>query len=379
MLKSIKSFLRRIFYYLTYVLYRAVFGIEFAKAFRKNGELSYIPKEERGVWKRSMCEMVKEYWVKGHYGFRRRKIVFSFCKSHFEVIKRTEPGDKNVPIVALCVKNDVRRVRMLVEHYRELGVTKFAIMDNGSDDGTFEWLSDQPDVDLYRCGAQYQTNVKEGWINRLISYYGFGRWYIVTDSDELAVYPGMEEMPLPELTARLENAGVKRVKAITLDTYSDKPLFEESADIRKDFRWIDSDSYKERTANAGIYRIRRFIGGPRYRLMNSGVPLDKHPLVYWEKGTVSADAHYQYPHDIINDAPCFMGVLHYKFIDADLEKYRERASGRSTFAGNGAFYREYMAFFDGQEGRTMTYDGSVEFNSSEALNKIRFIDWRLPG
>ena len=55
MLKSIKSFLRRIFYYLTYVLYRAVFGIEFAKAFRKNGELSYIPKESRGVWKRSMC------------------------------------------------------------------------------------------------------------------------------------------------------------------------------------------------------------------------------------------------------------------------------------------------------------------------------------
>lgn len=378
MLKSIKSFLRRIFYYLTYVLYRAVFGIEFAKAFRKNGELAYLPKDDRGVWKRSLCEMVKEYWVKGHYGFRRRKIVFSFCKSHFEVIKRTEPGDKNVPIVALCVKNDVRRVRMLVEHYRELGVTKFAIMDNGSDDGTFEWLSDQPDVDLYRCGAQYQTNVKEGWINRLISYYGFGRWYIVTDSDELAVYPGMEEMPLPELTARLENAGVKRVKAITLDTYSDKPLFEESADIKNDFRWIDSDSYQEKTANAGIYKIKRFIGGPRLRLMNSGVPLEKYPLVYWEQGTVSDDAHHQFPHDLINNAPCFMGVLHYKFIAADIEEYKKRASNDSTFAGNGAFYREYMNYYNEQKEKSLMYEGSVEFTSSGALNKIPVIDWRLP-
>lgn len=378
MIKSVKSFLRRIGYPLVYVFYRAVFGIKFSKAFRKGG-LSHLSKEDFDVWKRSMCEMIREYWAKGHYGFIRRKVVFSFCDAHIEVVRKTAPCDRNDPIVTLCVRNDIRRIKMLVEHYRALGVAKFAILDNGSDDGTFEWMQSQPDVDLYRCLERYQTNVKEGWINRIISHYGFGRWYIVTDSDELAVYPGMEEIPLPELTARLEAAGVKRVKAITLDTYSDKPLFEESADIRKDFRWIDSDSYKERTANAGIYRIRRFIGGPRYRLMNSGVPLDKHPLVYWEKGTVSADAHYQYPHDVINDAPCFMGVLHYKFIDADLEEYRKRASGQSTFVGNGSFYRQYMAFFDGQEGRTMTYDGSVEFNSSEALNKIRFIDWRLPG
>ncbi|MBP5767339.1 MAG: hypothetical protein J6X47_10205, partial [Clostridia bacterium] len=86
-----------------YILYKARFSVMFAKAFRKKGELAYLPKDDRGVWKRSLCDMVKEYWVKGHYGFRRRKIVFSFCKSHFEVIKRTEPGDKNVPIVALCV------------------------------------------------------------------------------------------------------------------------------------------------------------------------------------------------------------------------------------------------------------------------------------
>ena len=106
---------------------------------------------------------------------------------------------------------------MLVDHYRTPGVVKFAIMDNGSDDGTFEWLLEQPDIDLYQCKRQYQTNVKEGWINRLISYYGFDRWSIVTDSDELAFYQNMETISLPDLTMRLERG------FSTLDFY--KSLF----------------------------------------------------------------------------------------------------------------------------------------------------------
>ena len=324
MIKSIKPFLKQICYPLIYFFYKVVFDIKFAISFRK-GELSHLQKEDLAIWKRSMCEMMKEFWVKGHYALIRRKIVFSFCDAQIEVVRKTEPCDKNDPIVTLCVKNDIRRIRMLVEHYRKLGVVKFAILDNGSDDGTFEWLLDQPDIDLYRCLEQYQTFVKEGWINRIISHYGFERWYIVTDSDELAVYMNMEKIPLPELTVKLEALGVKRIKAITLDTYSDKPLFEESTDIRKDFRWIDSDSYKEKTIKLGSYCIRRFIGGPRYRLMKSTIPLDKHPLVYWEKGTVSSDAHYQFPHSEINAAPCFMGILHYKFIDTDMKEYRKRA------------------------------------------------------
>ena len=93
---------------------------------------------------------------------------------------------------------------------------------------------------------------------------------------------------------------------------------------------------------------------------------------------MSADAHYQFPYDEINVAPCFMGVLHYKFLDADMKEYRKRASNQSTFALNGAFYKQYMAFFDGQDRKTLMYDGSIEFYSSEALNNISLIDWRLP-
>ena len=370
--RAIKIFLKCAFLDLLYIPFKIHVSIVFERSFRK-GNLSYLIKEDLVTWKRSMISMIKEYWTKGHCGFIRRKIVYSFCNSYIKIVRKTALCDKNDPIVTLCVKNDIRRIQMLVDHYRKLGVVKFAILDNGSNDGTFEWMLDQPDIDLYQCSETYQTNVKEGWINRLISYYGFDRWYIVTDSDELVVYQDMENKSLSNLTKSLDNIGVKRVKALTLDTYSDTTLFKESVNIRSDYRWIDSNSYIETAVNAGSYRIKRFLGGPRHRLMNSNVPLDKHPLVYWEKGTISDDAHYQFPHDYINEAPCLLGILHYKFIDTDIEEYKKRASKQSKFAGNGVLYRQYMSFFDEQKQQSFMYDGSIEFTSSETLKRIPFV------
>ena len=371
------NFLGRLFLPLLYVLYKVLFIFLFERSFAK-GELSYLLKEDFTIWKHSMCSMIKEYWTKGRYGFSRRKVVFSFCNSHIKIIRKTDPCDKNKPIVILCVKNDIRRIQMLVDHYREMGIVKFAILDNESNDGTFEWMLDQPDIDLYRCSKQYETNVKEGWINRLISYYGADRWYILTDSDELLVYQGMENNQISNLTLHLDILGVKRVKALTLDTYGKSLCIKESVNLRSDYRWIDSDSYYEVFGNAGSHRIKRYIGGPRYRLMNSKITLDKHPLVYWEKGTISDYAHYQFPHRLINDAPCMLGILHYKFINTDKQEYMKRASKGSSFAGKGTYYRQYMSFFDNQKHQSFMYEGSVEFTSSEVLKRIPFIECNLP-
>ena len=372
----IKAFLRRIVFTLLYFFYKPLFYIIFEWSFRI-GELSYLSKEDFNVWKCSMCSMIKEDWLKGHWGFVLRKIIFSFCMSPFKIIRKTDPCDKNNPIVTLCVKNDIKRIKMLVDHYRTLGVVKFAVMDNGSNDGTFEWLLDQPDIDLYQCMKPYQTYVKEGWINRIISYYGFDRWYIVTDSDEIIVYCNMETESLSNLTKRMDNLGLKRAKALTLDTYCKTSSFKKSENIRNDYKWIDSDSYEEIICDLKTYRIKRFIGGPRYRLMKSMIPLDKHPLVYWDKGTVSDNAHYQFPHDLIDESPCYLGILHYKFIDIDLEEYKNRASKKSAFASHGGFYREYMAFFNEQQQISFMYDGSIEFVSSETLKRIPFIKQSL--
>lgn len=355
-----------------YYAYSAVaVPVIYNRAYRK-GELKYLSKEDFEVWKKAMFAMLKEYCSVG-YNFRVRQVIYAFANSKIEVVRKTDAGSSDIPIVVLCIRNDLKRIQMLVDHYRKLGVEKFAFMDNGSDDGTFEWLMDQPDIDLFRCYEHYQTAVKEGWINRIVSHYGFDRWYIVTDSDELMVYEGMEEHPLFELTKVLSRSGTKRVKGLTLDTYAEGQLFGKTENIRKDYRWIDTDSYQEADAVAGKERIKRFVGGPRYRLMKSTITISKFPLVYWDKGTVSDSAHFQYPHDLINKSPCFAGILHFKFIDKDLSEFEKRAQKNSGFSTGGTIYKQYMDFAKNAKDTSFMYDGSIEFTASEALRKISLI------
>jgi len=364
--------IRRIIFILYYIYSLIAIPLTYNKSF-KNGELSYLLKEDFIVWKKSMLNMLKEYGLAG-YNFRIRQVIYSFAKSKVEVVRKTVPPEAINPIVVLCVKNDLKRIQMLVNHYRALNVRKFAIMDNGSDDGTYEWLLEQPDIDLFRCYERYQTAVKEGWINRIISHYGFERWYIVTDSDELMVYPGMEDYSLSDFTQCLQQKGYKRVKGLTLDTYAKGSLFGKSENIKKDYRWIDSDSYEERTAVAGNIEIKRFVGGPRYRLMKSSITLSKYPLVYWEKGTISDSAHFQFPHKLINRSPCYAGILHYKFIDKDLDEIKKRAQKDYGFSAGGVNYKLYMEFAKTKAEDSFMYEGSLEFNTSKVLEQIPFIE-----
>ena len=368
---TIETIVRHVLYTVFYFFSIIAVPITYNRA-HKNGELSYLSEKDFEIWKRSMLAMLKEYSSTGH-DFRVIRIVYTFAKSKINVIKKTSPCAKENPIIVLCIKNDLKRVQMLVDHYRSLGVDKFAIMDNGSNDGTFEWLAEQSDIDLFRCYEPYQTDVKEGWINRIVSHYGFDRWYIVTDSDELLVFQGMEVHSLSDLINELIQKGYNRIKGLTLDVYTEGRLFGKSEDIRRDYKWIDSDSYKEIDAIAGTYKIKKFVGGPRYRLMNSTVPLSKYPLVFWEKGTISDSAHFQYPHDLINESPCAAGILHFKFIDKDYDVYEKRAQKNSGFS-RGARYKKYMEFVKNQDNTSFMYEGSVEFTSSDVLNTISFIN-----
>ena len=372
MKEKISGVFRRTAFYLYYHYASVSIPIRYRKS-NKNGELSYLSQEDLDIWANAMVSMLKEYCIYG-YNSRVRQIITTFSDSKIKVIRKTEPPASDRPIVVLCVKNDLQRLQMLVEHYRALGIVRFAFMDNGSDDGTYEWCLDQEDIDLYQCLEPYQTLVKEGWINRIVSHYGFNRWYILTDSDELMVYKGMEEHPIDDLVKYGEKHGIKRFKGLTLDTYSESNLFGKTDDIKKSYRWIDIDSYKAVETQRGDAIVKRLIGGPRYRLMGSRITLSKFPLVYFEPGTFSDSAHYQFPHDCIDSTPCNLGILHYKFIDKDLDVYKERAGQNTGFSGGGKFYKQYLDYLDHNEEATFMYEGSREFTSSEVLSQIELIE-----
>ena len=336
------------------------------------GQIKYLSKEDYRIWRDAMLAMIREYY-QTVCNIRVWSVVLTFAMARIEVIRKTPDPDRTNPIVILCVKNDLRKIRILVDHYRTLGIKRFAFMDNGSDDGTYEWMLEQSDIDLYRCTKKYRTYVKEGWINRIASYYGFDRWVILTDSDELVVYEGMEDHSLAEVVEYGRKNGIRRFKALMLDTYSKGKMFDKADDIRKEYCWIDTDSYSEQKTWAGKTEISIFIGGPRFRLMQIQPKMSKLSLIYFEKGTVSDNAHFQYPHEEIVNAPCHLGILHYKFIDSDYSDYEKRAMKGSGFYRGGRDYRLYMGFFRSRDNSSFMYEGSTEFKDSSALKKIDFI------
>lgn len=371
---DLKQIVKRIVQIGYYGLCQITVPIKYNKA-HKNGELQYLSDEDFVIWKKSMLKMLSGH-VKAGYASRLNEEIPAFAETKIDILKKDNIFCRNIPIVVLCVKNDRRRIEMLVEHYRKYGVSQFAFLDNGSTDGTLEWMMQQPDIDVFRTLKKYTSFTKEAWISRIVSYYGFDRWFIVTDSDELAVYQSMDEHPFAELIKLMERNGIKRCKGLTLDMYAEGTIFSEDHEnmpIREKYCWTDTDSYFDEDKNLGTATIKILSGGPRYRKMNVKTSLSKYPLVYWEKGTVSENAHFQFPYEPAVSAPCYFGILHFKFLDGDKQVFKERSSRNSGFARGGGDYKNYMKIVEENSSESFMYTGSIKIDSYSKLEKIPYI------
>jgi hypothetical protein len=374
--ETVKRILFKLYYFASIIYLPFLYFIE-----HEFGQLKYLSKHDYYVWKKAFLTLLQVNY-KSNYGLGQYNLFSSFGKAKIKVVRmNNDENNRNNPIVILAVKNDKNRIKMLVEHYRKLGIKKFAFLDNGSTDGTYEWLCKQKDIDLFTSTDQYSSFTKEAWINRIVSYYGFCRWYILTDSDELVVYNDMEIHPLIDVVKFAENKGTERLKAITLDMYADTVLFkafEDEKSIAEKYCWMDSDSYTARSRIVGDKNIMSIVGGPRFRVMGVTPTLMKYPLIYFSEGTVSSNAHLQFPYSGINNDDCYLGILHYKFLEDDKITYMKRVQANSGFSSgvslkNGGYYRKYMDCIEKDSNITFMYSGSIKFDSSKALEKISLI------
>ena len=340
---------------------------------RGGGTLKYLTEEDYQIWLNAFLTMFREHCY-SRYGLNSKEVITSFCHADIETIRKTECCSTHTSIVVLCVKNDLARIQMLVKHYRNIGIRKFAILDNGSTDGTFEWLVLQNDIDLYKTSDKYSSSAKEGWVNRIVSQYGFNRWYILTDSDELIKYIGIEKYDIERVIKFAEENGYVRLQALTVDMYSENSVFshQEENKIEDEYCWMDTDSYFDSPKQVGNYTLRWLTGGPRYRVMGVSTSLIKFPLIYFTPGTLSANAHFVYPYKLLVNAPCVLAILHYKFLDNDKKKYEERAKRGSGFAFGGEYYKKYLESI--KTNSTFMYENSIRFDSSDSLESLPYIE-----
>ncbi|MCH5166332.1 MAG: glycosyltransferase family 2 protein [Erysipelotrichales bacterium] len=275
------------------------------------------------------------------------------------------------PLLICVVKNDIDRVKMILKHYRNIGIKGFVFVDNMSTDGTSEYLTKQNDVDLFICETSYTTKNREAWINRVIGHYGFDRWYLCVDSDELFIYENYDKIIISEFIKTLKK---RRVLSFLLDMYSKEYLFMndvKSDEIIKKYCYFDTGTYCHRSN----YKMEIISGGPRQRVFfennNNTFMLTKYPLFYFEKGDIQCCSHYQFPYKENFGFECKTALLHYKFLKSDLDKYLERAK-IGNYA-NGSFeYKKYAELYSNGQKISLYNSESAKFENYESLNKIKW-------
>lgn len=283
------------------------------------------------------------------------------------------PGGRQ-PVVICVLRNEMPRLPYFLVHYRRLRAAHFLFIDNGSTDGSREFLASQPDVDLLETHEPFNARVKHGWITRLIEDYG-DRWYLLADADEHAVFDGAAD--LPSLAGVAERVGRRRVRAGLLDMYSHKPLAVDHR--RRDqsmiqaYPYFDPDGYCE----ARDPRLTSRTGGPRRRALASIAPsfepqLTKYPLFRLTPDETIVSPHYIDP-PMAGDDPCWIALLHFKF-DGDAVAHISDAITRGQYWRESYEYRIYDEAMRSTPGFNFMFSRSTRYKGPADLVHLGIIE-----
>jgi len=186
-------------------------------------------------------------------------------------------------VLVACVRDEMTRIGQFLDHYRWIGVDHFAIVDNASEDGTAEWLEQQPDVSLYRTTQSFAASgCGWAWIETLLDRRAAGRWCLVADADELLVYPGYPDLGLRDVIAYHEAHGFSAMASVMLDMYAATlcPPKEAVGSLLDLCPYYDSDGIRV-VCRVLLDRAQdRLDGGFRSRVLSTRVILNKVALFH---------------------------------------------------------------------------------------------------
>jgi hypothetical protein len=266
--------------------------------------------------------------------------------------KQVRPGDI---LLFSTQRNEMVRLPYFLKYYRDLGVNHFFIVDNDSNDGSREYLAEQPDVSLWHTGASYKrSRFGVDWLNWLQLRYAHGHWCLTVDPDEFFLFPFCDTRPIRALTDWLDASSIKSFSAMLLDMYPKGRIDAEPylpgqnpLDIAC---WFDSGNYTiEKNKRFGNLWIQ---GGPRSRVFFPDEPekapaLNKIPLVKWDRRyTYVSSTHSLLPrglnlvYDEWGGEKASGVLLHTKFLDTFSQKAQEELERKQHYSAS-AEYKAY--------------------------------------
>lgn len=259
-------------------------------------------------------------------------------------------------VLLFCtLRNERVRLPFFLKYYRDLGIKHFFFVDNASDDGSREYLAEQPDVSLWTSDKSYKrARFGMDWINWLLRRYGHGHWTLTVDVDEFFVFPFCDTRSITALTDWLDASSIRSFAAMLLDMYPkgriDQQTYREGQNPFEIANWFDSGNYM--ISKNPKFRNLWIQGGPRARAFFSDNParspaLNKIPLVRWDRSfTYVSSTHSLLPrglnlvYDEWGGEKASGCLMHAKFLNTFAEKSEEELVRRQHYA-NSHEYRAY--------------------------------------
>ena len=130
------------------------------------------------------------------------------------------------------LRNEMYFLPAFLAHYRSLGVERFVFLNDRSDDGSFEYICEQPDTVVVESSRAYGDSIEipphiselvrdlrimDLWRSMLHDIFAQDRWALQVDLDEFVRLP--EGMTFQDLVGRLDKQHVTAVWGVMLDVY----------------------------------------------------------------------------------------------------------------------------------------------------------------
>lgn len=278
--------------------------------------------------------------------------------------------------VASVVRNELLMLPHFLTHYRKLGVASFLIVDNCSDDGTLEYLAEQPDVALFSAAGSFRAAAQgTDWKHAMMAQFRLGKWTLVADADELLLYRDYETRSLEAYLGDPAFAEADAFLTLMVDMYPKGSLSMatfESGDLFSEAGYVDRQPLLRTSLGRGRFATRLTrTSGLRHRLFPGSRPelfvSEKVALLKykpWMK--ISVSMHYVAD---VKLATSSMLLAHFKY-NAEFRARALREIKRGQYFNNAEEYKKYMEIIT--EGQDVLYDpdASIPWRECEEICEI---------
>ena len=266
---------------------------------------------------------------------------------------RNIPDNPDEIRLVMLVKDENLKLPYFFEYYRKLGVDRFFVIDNGSTDGTLEYLLAQEDTHVYE-GTNGYLEHKVNWSVHIMREHCLNRWCIMADADEILTYPHYTKIDLHELARYLDKEGATALKSLWIAVYSDKSVkdsvYQRGEDFLKEFQYFDETCLTQ---------------GPNTRLFGWRTELDKTSFLKYTPGMVVDIGQHRIKGNV-KLSGLYGAVLHFKF-DSKVFDLVEDAVKRGHHYRGSAKYKKFLEGFTSNPELSLHYEGSIKFDGDKQL------------